>query len=92
MKTKGQLKLAWRIWLPHLETDKAFDRLLGLVKKNRGIIDEVALFDTITHHLYLPLDAYARRTEMMGRRMDAFRRAATLGPREILALEASPPR
>jgi len=74
-KPKEKLTLSWRIWLPHWETDEAFCRLLGLVREQRSIVDEVALFDTITHHLYIPLDEYARRMELAARRMDAFRKA-----------------
>ena len=77
-KTKrpsGTLKLAWRIGLPHYETDDAFDRLLELVKDYHPIMDEAALFDSITHHMYIPLDTYARRAELMGRRLRTLRQA-----------------
>lgn len=73
--SERKLKLSWRIGLPHIETDEAFNRLLNLVKKHRAIVDEVALFETVTCHLYIPLDVYACRMELMARRLDAFRQA-----------------
>jgi hypothetical protein len=53
------------------ETEEAFERLLGLLLEHRDVVDEVALFDSITHHLYIPLDDYARRMELAARRLDA---------------------
>ena len=70
-----KLKLSWRIGLPHWETDEAFGRLLDLAREHRSVVDEVALFETITHHLYIPLDVYALRMEMAAKRLDAFRDA-----------------
>lgn len=75
MKLEKKLKLAWRIGLDHIETDEAFNRLLSLFKKYAPIVDEVALFDTITHHLYIPLDVYKRRMELFAGRLEAFRKA-----------------
>lgn len=69
------LKLAWRIGLPHWETEEAFERLLALLCVRRRIVNEVALFDSITHHLYIPLEDYARRMELAAERLDALRRA-----------------
>jgi hypothetical protein len=71
----GQLRLSWRIGLPYLESERAFSRLLKVLGQHRSVVDEVAAFDTITHHLYTPLDVYARRMELMARRLDAFRDA-----------------
>src|SRR5262245_27324316 len=70
-----KLKLAWRIGLAHYETDEAFRRLLVVLRDYRSIVDEVALFETITHHQYIPLDVYAPRMELAARRMDALRAA-----------------
>ena len=72
---KQSLRLAWRIGLPHYETDEAFANLLQFVRQQRRIIDELALFETITHHQYIPLDIYARRMELAAGRMDALRKA-----------------
>ena len=50
-----KLVLSWRIGLMQWETDESFDRLLALLDEHRSVVDEVALFDSITHHLYIPL-------------------------------------
>lgn len=70
-----KVTLSWRIGLPQWETDEAFEKLLALLRGHRSVVDEVCLFDTITHHLYIPLDDYARRMEVAAGRLDAFRRA-----------------
>ncbi len=69
------LTLSWRIGLPQWETDDAFDKLLALLEEHRSVVDEVCLFDTITHHLYIPLDDYARRMDLAAKRLKAFRQA-----------------
>jgi hypothetical protein len=69
------LTLSWRVGLPHWETDEAFGRPMGLLQKHRPVVDEVALFETITHHLYIPLDAFARRMDLAAQRLDACRQA-----------------
>ena len=74
-KSESELTLSWRIGLPQYETDEAFDRLLQLTRQHASIVDEVALFDTITHHQYIPLDVYASRMELVSRRLAAFRAA-----------------
>ena len=74
-KPADALRLAWRIGLPHYETDDAFAQLLKFVKQQRRIVDELALFETITHHQYVPLDVYRRRMEMAAGRIDALRKA-----------------
>ncbi len=66
---REKLTLSWRIALPHWETDQAFHRLLALARECRPVVDEIALFETFTHHLYIPLDVYARRMEMASRRL-----------------------
>lgn len=71
----AKLTLSWRIGRFLWETDAAFDRLLALLNEHRSVVDEAALFDSATHHLYIPLDNYARRMELATRRLDAFRRA-----------------
>ena len=70
--------LSWRIGLMLWETDEAFDRLLTLLRKRRAVVDEVALFDTITHHLYIPLDDYALRMALAAQRLDRLRQAGFL--------------
>ncbi len=70
-----KLTLSWRIGLPQWESDDAFENLLTLLCEHRSVVDEVCLFETITHHLYIPLDDYSRRMELAAKRLDAFRRA-----------------
>lgn len=69
------LTLSWRIGLPQWETDDAFESLLALLDEHRSVVDEVCLFETITHHLYIPLDDYVRRMDLAAKRLDAFRGA-----------------
>jgi hypothetical protein len=73
--TASSLKLAWRVGVGNYESDAAFDRLLALVREHLAIVDEVALFETITHHLYLPLEVFAERAALMGRRLRALKEA-----------------
>ncbi len=72
---ESKLTLSWRVGLPQWETDDAFEKLLALLDEYRSVVDEVCLFETITHHLYIPLDDYARRMELAAKRLDAFREA-----------------
>jgi hypothetical protein len=71
----NSLTLSWRIGLMQWETDESFDRLLALLREHRSVVDEVALFDSITHHLHIPLDDFARRMELAARRLDALHQA-----------------
>ena len=48
-----KLTLSWRIGLPHWETEKPFENLLALLKEHKSVVDEVAMFETITHHLLM---------------------------------------
>lgn len=68
-------KLAWRIGINHWEPDDAFERLQAFLVEYLDIVHEVALFDTITHHLYIPLDIYEARAEVMGRRLRALKQS-----------------
>jgi len=70
----GGLKLAWRVGLWQWETDSAFDRLLGLFRERLEIVHEAALFDSITHHLYIPLDLYSERMAVASRRLERLRK------------------
>ncbi len=71
----SKLTLSWRIGLLQWESDEAFERLLILLKNHQSVVDEVALFETITHHLYIPLDEYARRMAIAERRIIALHQA-----------------
>ncbi|MBC7288674.1 MAG: hypothetical protein H5T86_11680, partial [Armatimonadetes bacterium] len=71
-------KLAWRIQITHWEADDAFDRLLEFLVEHLDIVHEVALFDSITHHLYIPLETYEHRAKVMGERIRALKRAGVV--------------
>ncbi len=71
----AKLKLSWRVGITQWEHDDAFEMLLELLGKRRRIVDEAALFDSITHHLYIPLDKYAGMMNVASRRMEALRSA-----------------
>jgi hypothetical protein len=73
--TKKMLTLSWRIGLPQWEADEPLKRLLALLQEHKSVVDEVALFETITHHLYIPLDVYAPRMELAAKRLEAVRKA-----------------
>jgi len=72
---KSVPKLAWRIGINHWEPDDAFERLQAFLVEHLDIVHEVALFDTITHHLYIPLDLYEARAALLGRRLRALKAA-----------------
>jgi hypothetical protein len=69
------IHLSWRVGLTKSETDDAFERLVAFARRHRAVVDEIALFDSITHHLYLPLDVIERRAELFGRRVRALKAA-----------------
>ncbi len=72
-KSKRNLTLSWRVGLMQWETEDAFERVLALLRETRDVVDEVALFKTITHHLYIPLEEYASRMKLVTRRLAALR-------------------
>ena len=74
MTANNKLTLAWRIGLENYDNDESFRKLLHMVKQQHEIIDELALFETITHHQYTPLDIYALRMDMAAERMAALRK------------------
>lgn len=69
------LKLAWRIGVNNYETDAAFERLMAVLGAHRAIVDEVCLFETVTHHLYIPPEPLAERVAIIGRRLAALHEA-----------------
>ena len=71
----GKLTLSWRIGVPHYEDDGAFEALMEQVRANVDWLDEVAFFETVTHHLYIPLDEFAKRTAILARRVKAMKAA-----------------
>jgi len=69
------LRLGWRIGVPTYETDESFAGLLQFLVANKAIVDEVSFFETITHHLYLPLEVFATRAAVLKRRIAALKEA-----------------
>lgn len=55
------------------ETDESFQRLMALFADYPTIIDEVALFESLTHHLYIPIEAFAPRAQIMARRIHSLK-------------------
>jgi len=69
------VRLSWRIAVTLYESDPAFERLAQFLVDYRHIVDEVALFESITHHLYIPLDDLAERAAIIAHRIQALRDA-----------------
>ena len=70
------MKLAYRILPPQYETDEQFARLVTLLKGHRPAVDEISLFTEYWHHSYFPLDRFAARANLLGRRIEQLRREA----------------
>jgi hypothetical protein len=71
--TAHLLKLSWRIGIPLYEEDHIFQKLLKFLSKHKDIVDEVAFFETLTHHLYFPLDEVQRRADLLHKRIIAMK-------------------
>lgn len=71
----SRLKLAWRIGVPLYEKDAAFRALVKFLGRHRKIVDEVAYFETITHHLYFPLEVMQERANLLHDRVAAMKAA-----------------
>ncbi len=74
-QSHSPLTLAWRIGFPKCESAAAFAQLLKFLKKYPSVVDEVALFETDTHHLYVPIDVLAKRAKVLGQRIRALKQA-----------------
>jgi len=60
------LKLSWRIGVPIYEKDQVFKNLVKFLCEYKKVVDEVAFFETLTHHLYFPLNEIQRRVDCSG--------------------------
>ncbi len=65
--------LSWRVQWPLYMTDGAFDATWAFLRRHRRAVDEVAFFETFSHHGYLPLDLYRRTADVLRRRMATLR-------------------
>ena len=65
--------MSWRVPLGYWADDAHFADLLALIDEYRRLVDEIALFETFTHHLYVPLDEYAGQAELLGQRLQQLR-------------------
>jgi len=68
----SSLVLSWRIGL--LESEEGFERLRRLLRDYPTIVDEVAFFETVTHHLYIPLEEFAATAARLGRQVRTLKR------------------
>ena len=73
------LKLAWRIGLAMSKPEDAFTAFRQFVLKHRAIIDEIAFFETVSHHLYLPLDFYRETAAVLGERIRVLKQDGIAG-------------
>jgi hypothetical protein len=76
MMLRPTFRMSWRIGLGYTEDDRKFADLLDLIGEYRPLVDEIALFETYTHHLYVPLPEYAERAALLGRRLAQLREHA----------------
>ena len=63
------MTLSYRISVELLGSDDQFDRLLDTLRRHRPAVDEISLFTEYWHHAYMPLDAFAERAALFGRRI-----------------------
>ena len=74
-RATSSLRLSWRIGVSLYESDVAFGELERFLRDHTDIVDEAALFETTTHHLYFPLDVFARRAAILRQRIASLKRA-----------------
>lgn len=70
---RPSFRMSWRVGLGYSQGD--FASLLSLIAEYRSLVDEVALFETFTHHLYLPLEEYRERALLLEQRLTQLREA-----------------
>lgn len=75
MSDTSPIRLAWRIFVQTYERDDSFAGLQEFLLAHRPVVDEVAFFETETHHLFLPLELFAGRAAVLARRLAALRAA-----------------
>ncbi len=67
--------LSWRADVSKYDTPEALANFTAFVREHRAVVDEVAFFETITHHLYLPLEQMAERAAQLARAIRALKAA-----------------
>ena len=72
---RSPLKLSWRIGVPLYEQDATFQGLVKFFTRHRKIVDEVAYFETVTHHLYLAPAFLQERAALLRQRITAMKAA-----------------
>ncbi len=75
LNSSQPLKLSWRIGVPLYEKDQTFRKLVKFLSSHMEIVDEVAFFETLTHHLYFPLDEIRKRADLLRYRVAAMKSA-----------------
>jgi len=71
---RSTLCLAWRLSPTLYEADDSFEGLRRFLEEHRDVVDEATLFETVTHHLYLPLELLERRARVIKDRLASLRR------------------
>lgn len=72
-KETSAAKIAWRVMVALYDTDASFTTFRQTLARYPDIIDEIAFFETATHHLYFPLEYQAERAALLGRRVAALK-------------------
>ena len=69
------MKLSYRIGNPSWQPDDGFEHLLGVVRRWKSAVDEIAFFIDYSHHGYYPLEEYEELAPRLKARMQALRDA-----------------
>jgi len=69
------LTLSWRIGRPLYMTEAYFDRLVDFLTRHHSVVDEVAFFETASHHLYLPMEFFRETATTLRSRIRALKSA-----------------
>jgi hypothetical protein len=75
IERKASLVLSWRIGLLLYESDKTFAGLCTFLKKHRDVVDEIAMFESNTHSVYIPPPVLQQRAELIRDRIFALKEA-----------------
>ena len=72
-QTTGAAVLSWRVGRSLYMDDDAFAATWDFLRRHRRVVDEVAFFETFSHHGYLPLELYRETAAVLWRRMATLR-------------------
>lgn len=74
MNHANKLTLSWRIALAISKPDEAFESVKAFLLEHRGVVDEVAFFETFSHHLYMPLEDFEENAAVFSGRIAVIKR------------------